>query len=679
VKVVQGLSDRPAGALASARPGDVLIWNDRISIVVGDGVLDAVPIGGEDGLKRMETWLGGERVVVDRTIPTGDGEVTAFGRVGTIEVIERYRLEPESDRLVIESSAPVEHELVTGVQTRETGLGELVVAEGPTTSYALEEMALYVLAGPAAAVTESRWRRAAVPLGEAAGHAPRGAAIAVVSDGHLVTRGRADSAGRFRIALPAGNYRLHAEVAGRGPGPSIPVEVAPGAESLATLPVGEGTTITVRVRDETAQALPARVRVEGAGSDRVEYAGSSGEIRLDVTPGAYLVSVSRGVEYEAWQQQLVVGKGDDLVLDVRLARLVDTSGWIAVDPHLHSELSDDSTIALEDRLLAVAAEGVEVAIATDHDVLADYRPHLRRLGLDEWVSAAVGQEVSSPAWGHFNAWPFEPEIEEPVTWLGRTPGELLDVLAGGGARVVQVNHPRTPSHGFFAQIGLDAPSLAASRLSGGYSLAVLGIDGLQFDAVEVANAYGGSDFERVFADWLALVAAGHTAAATGASDSHGRRSFAGHARTYVHVGDGADDPSTIDLAEVDAALRARRAVVAQGAFVTAGLVDEDGRVTLPGEILEYGGGSRVVLRVRVQAAPWLATRRLRIYQETDEIMTIDLDRWDTRVERFAADLTLGPALADTFFVVRVDPGARGDPVLPVPGPSFTNPLFLAVE
>ena len=44
---------------------------------------------------------------------------------------------------------------------------------------------------------------------------------------------------------------------------------------------------------------------------------------------------------------------------------------------------------------------------------------------------------------------------------------------------------------------------------------------LSFDAMEVANGSRNEDFDKVFDDFLAMVAAGHPACATGSSDSHG--------------------------------------------------------------------------------------------------------------------------------------------------------------
>jgi hypothetical protein len=75
---------------------------------------------------------------------------------------------------------------------------------------------------------------------------------------------------------------------------------------------------------------------------------------------------------------------------------------------------------------------------------------------------------------------------------------------------------------------------------------------------------------------------------------------------------------------------------------------------------------------------WSSNRivaKLRIFQGTSEVKTIDLDPDATAPVRFDQDVVLPLPSASTFWVVRVDMGGRGDPVLGDSMPSFTNPVF----
>ena len=364
-----------------------------------------------------------------------------------------------------------------------------------------------------------------------------------------------------------------------------------------------------------------------------------------------------------------------------IERVIDTAGWVAVDSHLHSEMSNDSSIPLADRLRAVAGEGVELAIATDHDFITDYAPLLQALGLDGWVASRIGCETTSVTWGHVNSWPLTPDYDfaggGSIAWYGKSPGQVFDKMRSNGATVVQINHPRRGGSGLFNSIDFDPETATALR-----DPAELGLDGadfndFNFDAVEVAN--GKSDpFEETFADWLALVSIGHPAAATGSSDSHGISQYVGVSRTYVWVGPGADDPATLDIDAVDDALRARAATVSQGVFVTAALRDPaTGDFALPGAVVDLAGETMARIQIKVQAPPWMPVARIRVYAGREEVDTIELDPGDTAPVRYDQNrnIPLPDGEADSFFVVLVETAGPGTPVLGETDPSFTNPLL----
>ena len=125
------------------------------------------------------------------------------------------------------------------------------------------------------------------------------------------------------------------------------------------------------------------------------------------------------------------------------------------------------------------------------------------------------------------------------------------------------------------------------------------------------------------------------------------------------------------------ALRARHAVVATGAFVTAGIVS-GAATSRPGDTVDVTGRPSVGIRVLVQAPPWQPLREIRIYQGRELIRTIALDPAATGTIRHESVVTVPTPTADTFWVVRVEPAGRGTPVLGDSLPSFTNPLFATV-
>ncbi len=68
--------------------------------------------------------------------------------------------------------------------------------------------------------------------------------------------------------------------------------------------------------------------------------------------------------------------------------MVDTRGWISADLHVHAVPSLDAPTPLVERVRSLAAAGVEVAVATDHNVVTDYAPAIRERGLEPWLDVA---------------------------------------------------------------------------------------------------------------------------------------------------------------------------------------------------------------------------------------------------------------------------------------------------
>lgn len=466
--------------------------------------------------------------------------------------------------------------------------------------------------------------------------------------------------GSAKLWLPDGIWTLTGSTALVGSSEPLTV-TAPNDEAIS-IAMPPRATLAHDVTD------PVRLTIWDAAGERSVHFGAS----VGVAPGSWRAAISRGLEHDAVIVDAELAAGDTTTINGPLARVLDTTGWISLDTHLHSEMSTDSVIPLDERLRAVAAEGVEVAISTDHDFLTDYQPIVDELELSPWLVPVIGVEASSFIWGHLNSWPLEVDEDVPAhgapVWYQRSPGEVMTELRALGSPAIQINHPRNSSTGLFELIDFDRNTLMATRdpISMGLPPDATLLD-LGFDAIEVCNE-GGESFEEGFLDWLAFVAAGHPAAATGSSDSHGATAYAGKCRTYVYVGN--DEVASLDIRAVNDAVRARRVTVAGGSFITATVGD-----ALPGDMVTATG--EVAVRVRVQAPPWSPVTELRVYEKTELILTIPLDPASTDVVRHDADVTLPLGTSDTAFVFRVENGESV--ILGGTNPSFTNPILVDVD
>ncbi len=121
--------------------------------------------------------------------------------------------------------------------------------------------------------------------------------------------------------------------------------------------------------------------------------------------GTYRVVASRGPEYTTDEQLVTIGPMETRKVDLTIERVVDSSGWIAGDFHMHSQRSPDSGMSIEARVTSALVEGLDVVASTDHDFVTNYVPALESLGMSDWLVTLAGDELSQLHYGHFNAFP----------------------------------------------------------------------------------------------------------------------------------------------------------------------------------------------------------------------------------------------------------------------------------
>jgi hypothetical protein len=289
-----------------------------------------------------------------------------------------------------------------------------------------------------------------------------------------------DPDGSFGGRLPAGTWDIRAHLRGRPPSDRLQVEVQDGQVADVRLVVGRAGSVTIRVRDQTGALVPSKVMITphdglperdpvlgdgmlSAGAEAVVFS-PDGTASVDLPDGRYVAVASRGPEYE-----IDVSPPFDIAADVgaevdlTVVRSVETDGWVSADLHVHALPSPDSGIGLAERVVTMAAEGVEFFSSTDHDTVTDYAPVVEALGLTPWVQTAVGVETTTVEVGHFLGFPLHHDFlgenggsRELLDWTGLGPDALVDHLRQMGAGtdpLVFVAHPRDGILGYFDQFG----------------------------------------------------------------------------------------------------------------------------------------------------------------------------------------------------------------------------------
>jgi hypothetical protein len=207
---------------------------------------------------------------------------------------------------------------------------------------------------------------------------------------------------------------------------------------------------------------------------------------LELAPGSYIVFASRGLEYTIDAVPVTITAGVTSNASLGIERVVDTSGFVSMDFHIHSAKSFDSSVPITDRIVSFLAAGVDVMVSTDHDYITDYSPIITSLGAGDEIASIVGNEMTGgipvpadptqpsfpdPAFpegiGHWNAWPLsviegnrrngapQDEFVTPGTAIDRLRGMDSLPLVGGGKTpdtatlfdwlpAIQAGQPGTP-------------------------------------------------------------------------------------------------------------------------------------------------------------------------------------------------------------------------------------------
>jgi hypothetical protein len=473
---------------------------------------------------------------------------------------------------------------------------------------------------------------------------------------------------------------------------SDPVPIPEQLGIRLTIEIPEGGHIRFRARDAASgQPMSARVRIIGIGDTpspdlgpRHRAAGAenvvvtaAGEATIPAQPGEYRVLVSHGPEWSLHDETVEVTKTFRPDVEADLTRLIKTRDWIACELHVHAAPSSDSLVPLEDRVASLAAEGIRFVVPTDHNRVTDYAPAIQATKLAD-LSTVPGVEITTwaPEFGHFNAMLFPRNPSLPNNGAPRyqdsSPATLFsEVRALDPNILIQVNHPRLePSRiAYFDQVGYD-PKTGES--TGPYSG--------DYDLLEVWNGYDLArpfHFERVFLEWIAMLARGERHVATGGSDSHNiSYQWAGYPRTYVWVKGG--DPS--DGKAVIESLKMGRAMVTNGPMLEA-MVNGQG----PGETAVVEPG-KFLVSVQVQAPPWMDVSYIEVFANGKKVVEQEIaqesgDRDAPPVIRFNGDLEISMK-REGFIVIIIKGGKPMTEFFGIPDifpAAFINPIWIDFE
>lgn len=317
-------------------------------------------------------------------------------------------------------------------------------------------------------------------------------------------------------------------------------------------------------------------------------------------------------------------------------------GTLSADFHIHGQASFDSSIPDWDRVLSFSSADLDVAIATDHDVITDYAAVAKQLGIDSHVSTVSGVETTGHmpflevpelllpiVIGHYNFWPLRydptsPRNGGPFDEL-LEPGQLFDRTAPlfTTIGIVELNHPWAEpvagrDLGFPRAVAISTlEDLPADDDGSSAGIFVRAPDGGRandaHDAQEVMNGSLNDVLLQYRAFWFYMLDQGKPKVGTANSDSHSLvDSNIGSPRNIVSTTTIAGP--TFDVGVMDQAVLAGHTFGTNGPIIEASIIDAapGGEIELPYGMALLTPSTTARLRIAITAAPWVPIDQVRI-------------------------------------------------------------------
>lgn len=324
---------------------------------------------------------------------------------------------------------------------------------------------------------------------------------------------------------------------------------------------------------------------------------ANGTARLSLPAAEYTIFAGRGFEYSLASQGISLKLGEVQRVRLALRREVPTEGYVACDTHVHTlTFSGHGDATIQERMITLAAEGIELPIATDHNVQIDYEPFARELGVRGYFTPVVGNEVTTRV-GHFNIFPAQAGGPVPDAKLAAWKDIFDNIAATTSAPIAILNHARD-LHGGTRPFGPERYNAVVAENLDGWEF--------RFNAMEVINSGATQTLAtQLCHDWMGQLNRGRFLTPVGGSDSHDAgRHFVGQARTYIRCDD--RDPGQINVQQAVESFLAGRVCVSYGLLAEIEVNGRRSGETAPATE-EY------VVRMRVLGPDWAKADTIDLY------------------------------------------------------------------
>ncbi len=427
-----------------------------------------------------------------------------------------------------------------------------------------------------------------------------------------------DASGQATLYLPPGRYFVDATKPGHD---TLRREISIPEDKMLSLLMQSETKMLFQVTGTKGEMLPVKVEFRGIKGTKNPTLGpdtrSEGAFNLfyshtkdfavPLPPGNYRIIVSHGPEYQAEVREISLARGEAQSLAIKMMRLFTTPNWIIADLHNHSTSSGDSNVGLEDRVINLAASGIEFAPATEHNRISSYTEVIRSLGFQSFIASAAGIELSGrPGPGDINhqiAFPLRMQAGQRGYGAPKTDVDPLVQMSRlydydqDQFKLMQQNHPN---------IGwLYFDKNRDGEIDKGFGTeSITDVMEIREALADLPEAVNGGDTETRSFHWLQMLNLGYRIFGTANSDNHTVGHGSGSLFNYVYVKN--YKPAEIDPVEVAEQVKKGHVVISDGPFM-------DVRVNgaLPGEEIKAANG-KVSIQIKVLTANWAPVNTVQI-------------------------------------------------------------------
>ena len=372
---------------------------------------------------------------------------------------------------------------------------------------------------------------------------------------------------------------------------------------------------------------------------------SDGQATIGLPPGKFKLYASRGFEYGVDSTTVEVNIGDEFTKKLSIAHEVNTDGYVAMDPHVHTyTYSRHGDATARERMITLAGEGIEVPVITDHNLEINLDSVAKAMKVDQYFTLITGNEYTTRV-GHFNLFPVNPDSIVPSIHVTNWK-ELKDQVSKDTPRqVIILNHARD-AHSNFTPFAPIRHEQATGKDLEGWPFPA--------NAMEVINSGSQQhDIMELYHDWFGMLNGGHQMTPVGSSDSHDvGRYIVGQARTYVKQ-------NVADISDVSA--RAIADSLLEGKVnVSFGLLTE----------LEYRDRPakedalrKVAVRVQVKGPSWVTAEKVTLFVNGKQVssMRVASNAGRRAGVKFNGTFTIDKPV-EKFYVVAIAQGP--DPKVP---------------